>query len=184
MAGGVPDVGGSGSGSDLLSPLLEDEAAIQELKTHMPAAQQDSQDVADAIHSAQLRQNLGVLSQAVYSDQLPVLFSALGLSPWSSARSSGWREPELPGALLRQKQERRPAPAIIGEDDLRTQRGAVYAALSSQKGTDASRSAAPGPRQRRGHFTQCWPRGKGKLAMGWSSAISLPGGPALPCLLC
>ena len=78
------------------------------------------------------------------------------------------------GTLRSKKQERRPAPAIIGEDDLRTQRGAVYAALSSQKGTDASRSAAPGSSsvEATSRSVGLGEVRKSKLAMGWSC---LPG---------
>eukprot|EP00392_Amoebophrya_sp_AT5.2_P014654 g14815.t1 len=65
--------------ADVLLSLAEDAEALAELKTHMPADQKEDQDVVDTLHSPQLKENMKVLTQAIYSDQLPVLFSMLGL---------------------------------------------------------------------------------------------------------
>ncbi|CAD7923713.1 unnamed protein product [Amoebophrya sp. A120] len=66
--------------ADVLLTLAEDSEALAELKTHMPKDQQEDQDVIDTMHSPQLKENMKVLTQAIYSDQLPVLFTMMGLA--------------------------------------------------------------------------------------------------------
>ena len=62
-------------------PLLEDKDAVAELLGHLPDDQRTDEDLAQTFHCPQLQQNMGVLSQAIYSDQLPILFTMLGLDP-------------------------------------------------------------------------------------------------------
>lgn len=64
---------------ETLLTLAEDAEALAELKTHMPKEQQSDQDVVETLRSPQLKQNMSVLSQAIHSDQLPTLFTMLGL---------------------------------------------------------------------------------------------------------
>eukprot|EP00922_Rhytidocystis_sp_ex-Travisia-forbesii_P068813 GHVS01102658.1.p1 GENE.GHVS01102658.1~~GHVS01102658.1.p1 ORF type:complete len:357 (-),score=92.70 GHVS01102658.1:131-1201(-) len=65
-----------------LERLLEDPVAVKELSEHMPAGQEsNSQDMYDVMHSAQMRSTMAMLSQAIYSDQLPHIFSTMGLDP-------------------------------------------------------------------------------------------------------
>lgn len=66
---------------EVLQTLMTDEAAVAEMSTLMPPGQQTSPDVSDALRSAQLQQSMTALTQAIHSDQLPVLFSSLGLDP-------------------------------------------------------------------------------------------------------
>jgi len=65
--------------NDVLMQLATDSEALKELKTHMPGDQQEDNDVLETLRSAQLKQNMSVLSQAIYSDQLPILWRMLDL---------------------------------------------------------------------------------------------------------
>ncbi|CAD7929869.1 unnamed protein product [Amoebophrya sp. A25] len=81
---GLPSRGPRVSLSNILKPdvlltLAEDAEALRELKTHMPSSQQEDQDVVDTLHSPQLKENMKVLSEAIYSDQLPTLMTMMGL---------------------------------------------------------------------------------------------------------
>lgn len=68
-----------------LLTLLEDPEAVAELITHLPAGQQDVAELDPTFRSAQLRQNSGVLSQAVYSDAFQALCSMLQVQPEAGA---------------------------------------------------------------------------------------------------
>merc|ERR1712232_944143 len=65
--------------TDVLTPLLEDEAAVAEMMTLLPETHRTPAGVREAVTSAQLQQSMSSLSQAIHSDQLPVLMSSLGL---------------------------------------------------------------------------------------------------------
>lgn len=67
--------------TEVLQGLTSDDTAMNEMMTLLPAGQQTRQDAHDALGSAQLQQNLQSLTQAIHSDQLPVLFTSLGLDP-------------------------------------------------------------------------------------------------------
>lgn len=65
--------------TDKLMSLAEDGEALSELRGHMPAEQKEDQDVVESLQSPQLKQNMSVLTQAIYSDQLPLLWTMMGL---------------------------------------------------------------------------------------------------------
>lgn len=65
--------------TEVLQGLMTDEEAVKEMSALLPEGQQTSEDLRDALASPQLQQSLNSLSQAVHSDQLPVLFASLGL---------------------------------------------------------------------------------------------------------
>merc|ERR1719183_1034020 len=67
--------------TEVLQSLMTDEAAVAEMSTLLPPGQQTSEDLREALGSPQLQQSLTGLTQAIHSDQLPVLFSSLGLDP-------------------------------------------------------------------------------------------------------
>lgn len=67
--------------TEVLLSLLSDEAAAAEMRPLLPVGQQSEDDLRMALGSPQLQQSLQSLSQAVHSDQLPVLFASLGLDP-------------------------------------------------------------------------------------------------------
>lgn len=65
--------------TEVLQSLMTDTEATAEMATLLPPGQQSNEDLRDALGSPQLQQSLTALSQAVHSDQLPVLFASLGL---------------------------------------------------------------------------------------------------------
>lgn len=67
--------------TEVLQGLMTDEAAIAEMGPLLPPGQQGPEDLREALGSPQLQQSLTALSQAIHSDQLPVLFASLGLDP-------------------------------------------------------------------------------------------------------
>merc|ERR1712232_672078 len=67
--------------TDVLQGLLSDEAACKEMAELLPPGQQSPADLREALVSPQLRQHLHSLTQAIHSDQLPVLMQMLGLDP-------------------------------------------------------------------------------------------------------
>jgi len=67
--------------TEVLQSLVTDEAAVAEMVALLPPGQQSAADLREALGSPQLQQSLTPLSQAIHSDQLPVLFSSLGLDP-------------------------------------------------------------------------------------------------------
>lgn len=66
---------------DLMQSLMEDETAVAELMQHVPEGHRDRDGLRSALGSPQLQQSLRTLTQAVHSDQLPLLFSSLNLDP-------------------------------------------------------------------------------------------------------
>lgn len=74
--------------TEVLSGLLTDETACKELTSLLPPGQQTQEDLAEALRSPQLQQHMNSLTQAIHSDQLPMLFAALGLDP-STIASAG-----------------------------------------------------------------------------------------------
>jgi len=74
--------------TEVLQGLMADEGAVAEMSGLLPPGQQSADDLRDALQSAQLQQAIGGLTQAVHSDQLPVLFSSLGLDPSSIATAA------------------------------------------------------------------------------------------------
>lgn len=74
--------------TEVLQGLMTDEAAVSEMSALLPPGQQSPEDLREALQSAQLQQAIGGLTQAIHSDQLPVLFSSLGLDPSSIATAA------------------------------------------------------------------------------------------------
>jgi hypothetical protein len=74
--------------TEVLTSLLADETACKEMADLLPPGQQSPEDLREALVSPQLRQHLHSLTQAIHSDQLPVLFSSLGLDPSSIATAA------------------------------------------------------------------------------------------------
>jgi hypothetical protein len=74
--------------TEVLQGLLTDETAVAEMTGLLPPGQQTTDDLREALQSAQLQQAIGGLTQAIHSDQLPVLFSSLGLDPSSIATAA------------------------------------------------------------------------------------------------
>lgn len=74
--------------TEVLQGLLTDESAVAEMSGLLPPGQQSTDDLRDALQSAQLQQAIGGLTQAIHSDQLAVLFSSLGLDPSSIASAA------------------------------------------------------------------------------------------------
>merc|ERR1712008_244851 len=66
--------------TDVLQGLLTDEAACAEMMGHLPETHRTPEGLRTALGSPQLQQNLSGLTQAVHSDQLPVLLGALNLN--------------------------------------------------------------------------------------------------------
>mmetsp|Transcript_90625 Transcript_90625/g.230605 ORF Transcript_90625/g.230605 Transcript_90625/m.230605 type:complete len:273 (-) Transcript_90625:102-920(-) len=66
---------------ETLQSLMSDEAAVAEMQSLVPDSHKSSEGVREALGSPQLQQSLRALTQAVHSDQLPVLFASLGLDP-------------------------------------------------------------------------------------------------------
>jgi len=69
--------------TEVLQSLLEDEAAVKEMTELLPASHRSPEGLREALASPQLQQSQQGLSQAIHSDQLPMLLAALGLDPGS-----------------------------------------------------------------------------------------------------
>lgn len=67
--------------TDVVTSLLTDEAATAEMIPLLPDGQTNQADLREALTSPQFRQSLHSLTQAIHSDQLPVLLASLGLNP-------------------------------------------------------------------------------------------------------
>jgi len=61
--------------------LCSDEQAVAEMQTLLPEGHKSPEGVREAVTSPQLQQSLRGLTQAIHSDQLPVLLASLGLDP-------------------------------------------------------------------------------------------------------
>ncbi|CEL99226.1 unnamed protein product [Vitrella brassicaformis CCMP3155] len=75
-----------------LEALLGDTEAMQELAAHMPEGQTSREEVNEAMRSAQLQGSMRALTQAIYSDQLPVLLTSMGLDA-NAARNAQTPDP-------------------------------------------------------------------------------------------
>lgn len=64
-----------------MTTLLDDSELVQELLGHLPDSQREVTDLVETIACPQLGQNMSALSQAIFSDQLPLLMQMLGVSP-------------------------------------------------------------------------------------------------------
>mmetsp|Transcript_40109 Transcript_40109/g.74784 ORF Transcript_40109/g.74784 Transcript_40109/m.74784 type:complete len:285 (-) Transcript_40109:128-982(-) len=67
--------------TEVLQSLLTDEQACSEMQGLLPDTHKSQDGLREVLASPQLQQSLSSLTQAVHSDQLPVLLSSLGLSP-------------------------------------------------------------------------------------------------------
>jgi len=67
--------------TDVLQTLNSDEAAVAEMKDLLPDSHKSPEGVREVLASPQLQQSMTALTQAIHSDQLPVLLASLGLSP-------------------------------------------------------------------------------------------------------
>jgi len=74
--------------TEVLQGLMDDAEAVKEMQELLPAGQRSSEDLRQALGSPQLQQNLSSLTQAIHSDQLPVLFASLGLDPSAIATAA------------------------------------------------------------------------------------------------
>eukprot|EP00933_Yihiella_yeosuensis_P080582 TRINITY_DN94034_c0_g1_i1.p1 TRINITY_DN94034_c0_g1~~TRINITY_DN94034_c0_g1_i1.p1 ORF type:complete len:289 (+),score=106.42 TRINITY_DN94034_c0_g1_i1:113-979(+) len=74
--------------SDVLTPLMDDEAAKAEMMPLLPESHNSAEGLRQVLTSPQLQQSLVALSQAVHSDQLAVLFASLGLDPSAITRAA------------------------------------------------------------------------------------------------
>lgn len=69
--------------------LLSDEAVVAELSALLPEGMQSAEDLRKALTSPQMRQAMNVLTHAIHSDQIGVLFASLGLDTNAAQGSSG-----------------------------------------------------------------------------------------------
>jgi len=67
--------------TEVLQSLLTDEAACSEMIGLLPDSHKNQEGLSEVLASPQLQQSLSALTQAVHSDQLPVLLASLGLDP-------------------------------------------------------------------------------------------------------
>jgi 26S proteasome regulatory subunit N13 len=67
--------------TEVLQSLLTDDAAVAEMVTLLPESHKSPESLREVLASPQLQQSLAALSQAVHSDQLPLLLTSLGLNP-------------------------------------------------------------------------------------------------------
>jgi len=74
--------------AEVLNTLMDDPEAVAELMGNMPESQRTPEDLRQVFGSPQLQQNFQILSQAIYSDQLAILFQMLGLDPKSLTAGS------------------------------------------------------------------------------------------------
>lgn len=75
--------------TEVLQGLLTDEAACSEMIGLLPDSHKNQEGLSEVLASPQLQQSLSALTQAVHSDQLPVLLASLGLDPSVVAGASG-----------------------------------------------------------------------------------------------
>lgn len=66
--------------TEVLAPLNSDEAAAKEMMDLLPESHKSPEGLREVLSSPQLQQSLVALTQAVHSDQLPVLLASMGLS--------------------------------------------------------------------------------------------------------
>jgi len=66
--------------TEVLAPLNSDEAAAKEMMDLLPESHKSPEGLREVLASPQLQQSLVALTQAVHSDQLPVLLASMGLS--------------------------------------------------------------------------------------------------------
>eukprot|EP00921_Rhytidocystis_pertsovi_P018141 GHVQ01028617.1.p1 GENE.GHVQ01028617.1~~GHVQ01028617.1.p1 ORF type:complete len:383 (+),score=67.94 GHVQ01028617.1:219-1367(+) len=76
--------------SEILTParfkdLMNDPEALNDLRQHLPPGHDSDSDMEELIRSSQLQATMSNLSQAVYSDQLPVILSSMGLPSTSNS---------------------------------------------------------------------------------------------------
>eukprot|EP00746_Dinoflagellata_sp_MGD_P011866 gnl/MRDRNA2_/MRDRNA2_125067_c0_seq1.p1 gnl/MRDRNA2_/MRDRNA2_125067_c0~~gnl/MRDRNA2_/MRDRNA2_125067_c0_seq1.p1 ORF type:complete len:289 (+),score=86.62 gnl/MRDRNA2_/MRDRNA2_125067_c0_seq1:89-955(+) len=67
--------------ADVLNQLMDDPEAVAELLPLLPDGQNTNQDLREVFASPQLSQNMSILSQAIYSENIGILFQMLGLDP-------------------------------------------------------------------------------------------------------
>merc|ERR1719498_2012423 len=67
--------------AEVLNQLMDDPEAVAELLPLMPDGQNTNSDLKEVFASPQLSQNMSILSQAIYSENIGVLFQMLGLDP-------------------------------------------------------------------------------------------------------
>eukprot|EP00440_Ansanella_granifera_P075708 gb/GFBE01082152.1/.p1 GENE.gb/GFBE01082152.1/~~gb/GFBE01082152.1/.p1 ORF type:complete len:286 (+),score=104.33 gb/GFBE01082152.1/:1-858(+) len=67
--------------TEVLQSLMTDDAAVAEMTGLLPDSHKSTEGLREVLASPQLQQSMVALSQAVHSDQLPVLLASLGLSP-------------------------------------------------------------------------------------------------------
>jgi len=67
--------------TETLQTLVTDEAAVAEMTSLLPDSHKSAEGLREVLASPQLQQSMVSLSQAVHSDQLPILLSSLGLNP-------------------------------------------------------------------------------------------------------
>lgn len=65
----------------VLSSLMEDDEAVQQLAAMLPEGLRDRENVRKALRSSQVMHSIRQLDRAIYSDALPTLFAALHLDP-------------------------------------------------------------------------------------------------------
>jgi len=65
--------------SEALLSLMNDEEAVKEMLPLLPPGQQTAHDLQEALRSPQMVGSMSSLTQAIHSDQLPILFASLGL---------------------------------------------------------------------------------------------------------
>lgn len=70
---------------DVLTSLLTDAEAVSEMTSLLPESHRSPEGLREVLLSPQLQQSLNGLTQAVHSDQLPVLLAGLGLDPGAIA---------------------------------------------------------------------------------------------------
>lgn len=66
---------------EVCTSLMPDADAVAEMMTLLPEGHRSTEGVREALVSPQLQQSLRGLTQAIHSDQLPVLLASLGLDP-------------------------------------------------------------------------------------------------------
>jgi len=73
---------------EVMQGLMSNEAAVTEMMGLLPEGHKNAEGLRQALGSPQLQQSLRALTQAVHSDQLPVLFASLGLDPTAIASAA------------------------------------------------------------------------------------------------
>lgn len=67
--------------TEVLQTLLTDQTAVAEMLPLLPDSHKSPEGLREVLASPQLQQSLNSLTQAIHSDQLPVLLASLGLNP-------------------------------------------------------------------------------------------------------